>query len=281
MSDLTQPSPSHPAPAQPATPQPPPVPPEHPSQTEYDRLVKYFDKLVKYSILAITFILSIAAAFLWKSTEEVKSQAAASIKATQDSANHEISEIGKAAQATAKAEAQNAIDAAFEKQNVQRLIENTAQKKVDAAVEVAVQKNLGARVEAFRNLIAEIGEISNHGAQLRLGYRAGLDYLLKKRESPDPTVKAYASSTLTLIAADYEQAEANDLPAQNPAMGPYPNMTPKQLMQVIRSAQDPQGPIQISRAFYVMKKKVSWDVPMFDIPAAEKWCVQHKPTCDQ
>lgn len=68
---------------------------------------------------------------------------------------------------------------------------------------------------------------------------------------------------------------------QNPGVGPYPTMTPKQLMQAIRTAQDPQGAIQISRAFYVMKSRVRWDVTMLDIPAAEKWCTEHKPACDQ
>jgi citrate lyase gamma subunit len=135
----------------------------------------------------------------------VKSDATAAINATKESADHEISTIQKAAVDTAKAEAQKAIDAAFEEQNVQRMIENTAQKKVDAAVEAAVQNNLGARIEAFKSLLNDIGEISNHGAQLRLGFRSGLDYLVKAKQSADPTVRAYASSTLTEIAADCER----------------------------------------------------------------------------
>lgn len=263
---------------------PTPLPPELPAKTEYDRLTAYFDKLVKYSLLAITVILSIAAAFLWKSTDDVKSQAAASIKATQESANNEISEIGKVAQATASTEAQKAIDAAFEKQNVQRMIESTAQKKVDIAVEAAVEKNLGVRIEAFKNLINEIGEISNHGAQLRLGYQAGLDYLLIKRESRDPVVKAYASSTLAEIAADY-QTSLDKLIAGRPDFLLIANIadTPKKLMTVIRTKEeygiyDAQ---RTARAFSDMKARVHWNVSMFDIPAAEKWCTEHRPTCDQ
>jgi hypothetical protein len=41
------------------------------AKIEYDRLVEYFDKLVKYSLLAITIVLGIAGAFLWKSTDDV------------------------------------------------------------------------------------------------------------------------------------------------------------------------------------------------------------------
>jgi hypothetical protein len=258
--------------------------PEQPAKVEYDRLIAYFDKLVKYSLLAIGTILAIAGAFLWKNTSDVQSQAAASIKATQDSATHEISEIGKAAQATAKDEAQKAIETAFEKQNVERMIESAAQRKADAAVDTAVKKDLGAKIDAFRDFVIEIGEINNHGAQLRLDYRSGLDYLLKAKENPDRAVSDYASSTLRLIGADYEYAVANNnipieaaiftttLPAQFSA---------KDLMRMIRTAQDPHGPMKIAILFATMKGKVSWDVPMLDLPAAEKWCAQHKPKCDE
>jgi len=258
---------------------------ETPAKIEYDRLIAYFDKVLKLTLLGIGIIIGAASLFLWKNTDDVKTQAAASIKATQDSANHEVAEIGKAAQATAKEEAQKAIDAAFEKQNVQRLIESTAQRKVDAAVEAAVRRNLGARIEAFRTLINEIGEISNYGAQLRLGFRSGLSYILQKRESPDPTVRAYASSTLRTIAADYEKSEAifrTDY--QKPDFLFYPQLTAKQLMALIKTPPEDESPVvtnQIVQAFLDMKRRFHWDVQVFDVPAAEKWCAAHKPTCDQ
>ena len=258
--------------------------PEQPAKAEYDRLIAYFDKLVKYSLLAIGTIIAIAGAFLWKNTSDLQSQAAASIKATQDAATHAISEIGSASEVTAKDEAQKAIEAAFDKQNVERMIEGAAQRKADAAVDTAVKKDLGAKIDAFRDFVVEIGEINNHGAQLRLDFRSGLDYLLKARENPDPSVRAYASSTLRLIAADYENAVANNgipgeaalftttLPAQ---------FSPKDLMRMIHTAQDPHGPMKIAVLFATMKGKVSWDVPILDLPAAEKWCAAHKPKCDE
>ncbi len=59
-----------------------------------------------------------------------------------------------------------------------------------------------------------------------------------------------------------------------------PNATPKQLMVIIRTGQEPFSAQQTTWAFFDMKKRVHWDVPMFDIPAAEKWCAAHKPSCD-
>jgi citrate lyase gamma subunit len=258
--------------------------PESPAKIEYDRLIDYFDKVLKLTLLGISIIIGAAGLFLWKNTDDVKTQAAASIKATQDSADHEIAEIGKEAQATAKEEAQKAIDAAFEKQNVQRLIEGTVQRKVDVSVDSAVKKDLGAKVDAFRDFVIEIGEINNHGAQLRLDFRSGLDYLLKARQNTDPAIRAYASSTLTLISADYEYAVTR-LPIPMEAfLGTTTvpeQFSPKQLMQFIRTTEDPRGPTKIAIAFATMKKKVAWDVSTFDIPGAEKWCTSHKPKCDE
>jgi citrate lyase gamma subunit len=254
------------------------------AKIEYDRLIAYFDKLVKYSLLAITVIVGLAGGLLWKNTDEVKTQAAAAIETTQRSTTTQIAEIKTTAEATAKSEAEKAINAAFEKQSVQRLIESTAQRKVDAAVEVAVKRDLGAKVDAFRSFVIEIGEINNHGAQLRLDFRSGLDYLLKARQSADPAVRTYASSTLSLIAADYEYEVAHfpiPLEAAIATTSVPVQFSPKQLMELIRTAQDPRGPTKVAVGFATMKSKVGWDVPMFDIPAAEKWCAEHKAKCDQ
>ncbi|HKW61907.1 MAG TPA: hypothetical protein VJN89_05125 [Candidatus Acidoferrum sp.] len=267
----------------------PPLPPAQPTnptpsqaEIEYHSLKEHFEVLVKWSSIAISTIIAVAGLLLYNSVSDAKKDASEAIRATREAASAEISTIAKSASDTAKTEAQKAIDAAFEKQNVQRLIESAAQRKVDAAVDAAVQKNLGARIEAFRKLIGDIGEVANHGAQLRLDYRSGLDALLKAKESPDPTVRAYASSTLTEIAADYERwMTVPGAYTQNANSFFMPNLSPKMLMQVIRQVQDPLGPMQVTQAFLDMKKRVGWDVPMFDIPAAEKWCATHKPRCDE
>jgi hypothetical protein len=282
------------------TPSPPtstPAQPQPPSQAEieYRSLTTYFEKLVGYLKMlvtvtygAIVLVLAIAGVFLWKNTSEVKSEAAGAIEATKQSANQQIGSIGKEASAVAQSEAKKAIEATLEKQNIQRLIERTAQEKVGSAVEQQIQRDLGPKIDAFRNLITEVGEISNHGAQLRLGFRPGLEYLLKKMDSPDPTVKAYAKSTLVQIASDYEAVVSTRFPIGMPggptsplaALIPPPN-TPKsakELMMTIRTMPETHT---VAAAFMEMKKLVAWDVQTFDIPAAEKWCASHKPRCDQ
>src|SRR5262249_21723067 len=118
-------------------------------------------------------------------------------------------------------------------------------------------------------------EIANHGAQLRLGFRPGLDALVKELQNPDPTVRAYARATLTEVAADYEKTTSTTGPLLPP------NFETKYLLPTIRSDQGPFAPTRVAEAFQRLKAKTSWDVPMFDIPAAEKWCAEHKPKCDE
>jgi len=273
-------------------------PPQSPSQAEieYRSLTTYFEKLIQYLKLLVTvtygaifLVLAAAGIFLWKNTSDVRGEASRSIQDTQQSAKREIDDIGKSAATVAQSEARNAIETALDKPNIQRLIEHTTQEKVGRVVEQQVQTSLGPKIDAFKSLITEIGEISNHGAQLRLGFRPGLEYLVKKMDSPEPTIRAYAKSTLIQIGSDYEALLGRNygigLPGgptsalaaffSPPSLAPK---TPKELMGTIRSIESMNA---LAATFMDMKKVVAWDVQTFDIPAAEKWCSDHKPKCDQ
>jgi hypothetical protein len=50
------------------------------------------------------------------------------------------------------------------------------------------------------------------------------------------------------------------------------------LIGEIESDKGPMAASRIAEAFADMKQKVAWDV---DIPAAKKWCANHKPKCDE
>jgi hypothetical protein len=270
---------------------------QSPSQAEieYRSLTAYFEKLVEYLKLLVTvtyavilIALAVAGVLLWRNTSEVKEDASRAIQATQQSATQEIATIGRNASTVAQSEAQKAIDSALDRPNIQRLIEHTTQEKVGPAVDQQVRANLGPRIDAFRSLITEIGEISNHGAQLRLGFRPGLEYIVKRMGSPDPTVRAYAKSTLIQIGSDYEALVNRSYGVGFPGgpttalaafiPPPYTPKTPKELMGTIRTIETMNA---LAAGFIDMKKLVGWDVQTFDIPAAEKWCSDHQPKCDQ
>jgi hypothetical protein len=255
------------------------------AEVEYRSLTAYFEKLVKYTYGAIAVILAVAGLSLWRSTSDIKTDAAAAIIATKESANQQIMKIGAEAASTAQSAAQKAIDQVLEKPNIKQLIERTTQEKVGSAVEREIETKLAVRIDAFRTLIAEIGEISNHGAQLRLGFRSGLDYLVKKTSSPDATVREYAKSTLRLIGADYEQSlKGIVVPGGVTAVVMFGGIgmaeaakTPKGLMGIIHNAESAQ---LIAAAFIELKKITGMPVQVFDIPAAERWCAENRPKCD-
>ena len=283
-----------PPPPAPPPASPPQLPTANPStaEIEYRSLTAYFEKLVKYTYGAIAVILVVAGISLWKSTSDIKGDAAAAIIATKESANQQIGKIGADAATTAQSAAQKAIDQALAKSNVQQMIDRTTREKVGSAVEREIDTKLAARIDAFRNLIAEIGEISNHGGQLRLNFRSGLDYLVKKTNSADPTVREYAKSTLLLIGADYEERIKPLTNGTGPKVvqigerygGVLGGMgvaaaatTPKGLMGIIHNSDYPEI---VAAAFLDLKEMTGMPVRVFDIPAAERWCVEHGPKCD-
>ena len=53
---------------------------------------------------------------------------------------------------------------------------------------------------------------------------------------------------------------------------------PKMLMDIIRQHADP---LATAAAFHDLKLRLGWNVSTFDFPAAERWCDQHKPKCDE
>lgn len=199
---------SEPEGAQPEAPKPVPRPESHGevraqslSEIEYRSLTSYFERLVKYTYGAVLFVLTLAGVFLWRNISDVKRDADTAIVATKDTAAQEISKIGK----DASAEAQKSVNDALSAPNIQQMIERTTREKVDKAVDLAIEKNLGARINDFEKEIAAIGEVSNQGARLQLAYRPALDALVKEmRNDPSKTVRDYAKSTLLLVGSDYE-----------------------------------------------------------------------------
>ena len=265
-------------PAQAPKPPDPPIPQLSQAQIEYDRLTGYFEKLVKYTYGAILLVLAAAGVFLWRSTDDVKTQATAAIKTIQEKTKSEAQDV-------AKSEAQNAIDRAFEKENIEKMIEAAAQKKVGVALDEEVQRKLRERIDSVRVLTTKIAQVTNHSAMVLQGNRAGLDELRKDQEDSDSTVRAFATSTLKQLGANYERELTLTTPMDNTFQF-FPSYRLRDLMGKIRQFQGAHAPEEIAKAFLDMKRRVQsdglqWDVPTFDIAAAEKWCAVHKPKCDE
>ncbi|MBZ5646396.1 MAG: hypothetical protein LAN37_04140 [Acidobacteriia bacterium] len=265
----------------------PETPTEHsaPSvaEVEYRSLNAYFEKLVKLTYIAIGVVLAAVGLLIWKNVSEVKTEATDAIAAAKSGADRQIAKIESEAATIARSEAQKRIDEAFEKGNVQQLIERAAKEKVGTAVEREINQNLAQRMKILQDQITETGEISNAGARLRLGFRPALDTLTKKAESPNPAVREYAKSTIRMIGADYENVLIEGVPSGEARKKMLDNwITPapttvKGVVEVIRHSGNAHA---VAAAFLALRELTNTQFHIFDLPAVEDWCAQHRPKCD-
>jgi hypothetical protein len=241
----------------------PPPPTPSAAEIEYSSLTGYFEKVVKYTYGAIAVVIVLAAGLLWKSMSDLKSEATD----------------------TATREARKAISEALDTPKIQGMIQKAVKEKVGPAVDAELAKTLEARVRALETHIIELGEISNQGARLRIGLRSAIDALVKATNSSDPLLREYAKSTLRQIGADYETSIKQYMKTQpdtalaTAAKTTAPNQpkTPKEFMEIIRHSEDVY---LVAAAFHDLTKVVGTQIPAFDVPAAERWCAEHRPKCD-
>jgi hypothetical protein len=254
------------------------------AEVEYQKLNEYFERLLRLTLLAIGFVVAVAAAFLWKNVSDVKEQANAAITSTTDSAAREISKIGEDSAAVARAEAQKRIDEAFEKGNVQQMIERATRERVDAAVDREIEKKLVARIKGLQDEIAEMGDVAGAASRLRIGFREGLDSLVKQSGGSDESVRRYARGSLLMIGSDYQTALKKRFPDMSPSQiaGVFsnPQPPPKNLKELLETIRRSDNVDRVAAAFLLMSEMAGTDIKVFDIPAAEKWCAEHRPKCE-
>ncbi len=273
------PTPLNPLAGNPPTPaNTPPQPAERSlSEIEYRNLTSYFKYLLAITYVAVLLVAAAALYLVGRSVSDAKSDAAAAV-------SKEIKQVGDQAAQTAHDQAQKSVEGAFEKGNIQQTIEEVAKVKVGAAVDREIDKNLGSRIQVLESEIGEMGEVSNEGARLRLEFRPALEALLAKEHSPNRAVGDYAKSTLLLVGSDYElrikQAlgpnVAIPMAFQMRGINPPPK-TLKDVMEIIRRSSDVYG---VALGFVELNEMSAAQISVFDIPAAEKWCDEHKPRCD-
>jgi hypothetical protein len=250
------------------------------TEAEYRHLVSFFKWLVGATLTAIVLVGGFGTYFLGKSVLDIKNEANAAIVGTKEAASQEISKIGTEAATIARTEAQKHIDEAFEKRNIQAMIERTAREKVGDAVAEEIARNLGARIRQFETEIGDIGEVANEGARLRIGLRPALDALVKSTASPNKIVSQYARSTLILIGSDYEITLNRKLPSGFDLKTYFGVETPKNLKEVLNLIRHSEDVNVVALAFMQMRRTTGAQMQVFDVPAAERWCAENRPKCE-
>jgi hypothetical protein len=250
------------------------------AEIEYKSLNSYFERILKLTLLMITVVLAVAGTFLWRSSSDAKS----SIEVTRIEAAREIENVGKQSSEIARTEARQRIDEAFEKENVQQMIERVARERVDTAVDRQIDKNLSARIKGLQDEIAAIGDVAGAASRLRLGFREGWDTLVRQSNNSDESVRRYARASLLMIGADYETVlnkqfggmTATQLVASL-ASPKEPPKNPREVLEIIRHSDRMEA---VAASFLLLREMTGTKIQVFDIPTAEKWCADNKPKCE-
>jgi hypothetical protein len=250
------------------------------AEIEYKSLNAYFERILKHTLWAIGIVVAVAGALLLKSSSDAKS----SIDATRIEASREIENVGKQSSEIARTEARQRIDEAFEKGNIQQMIDRIARERVDAAVNREIEKSMGARIRIFQAEMADMGDVSAASSRLRLGFREGLNTLVKQSSNSDETVRRYARASLLIIGSDYETAlkkrHSNWDATQIEAIYFGPQPSPKTLKDFIQAIRHSDNMDAVAAAFVLMRDKTATKIQVFDIPGVEKWCADNKPKCE-
>lgn len=250
-------------------------------ENHYKELVEFFKHLVWLVSVAVGIVVAVGALFLYHNIDEVKRDAKKAIDKTRENANADIEKIRVEAGELAREEAKRNVEQAFKENNIQLLVESTAKKEVGDAVDRRVRVEVDKSMASIQEEIKSLGKLSDSGARLRLGMRAGLDGIwIVLTNAANQSTRDQARSLLISIANDYEAAikadmvlnsstnileyvrRYTDFPAE------IPIDTCSNLLQVIRTESNMRN---VALAYFMLREKSGRRFQLFSEDAVETW----------
>jgi hypothetical protein len=113
----------------------------------------------------------------YAAVDRTREDAKTAISHTTDATSLQISQIRERSATIAIGEAQKRVDEAFRTTNVQKLVEESAQRQVGPVIDRKVQTEVDREMASLQDEISALGQIADAGLQMRIGIRAGLDEL--------------------------------------------------------------------------------------------------------
>jgi hypothetical protein len=248
------------------------------AKSHYTELLAYFKHLVWLTFGALTLITLVGGYFFSSSLQNTL--AAIKTNATQ----------------LAETEAKKRVSEAFEEKNIKAEIADVARDKIGTITDKMIEQQLTSKLQPIQQRIILIGRISECEARIHVGFRSALMELNTiLREATDPSVRQFASSTLTTTTEAYDsfwQASpqwqaALHQPSSQLVMvlnqqryvngGSDPVSDLGGVVHVINEDQDLNG---VAIATLIFRQMTGYkDVKMFDFAAVNKWCASHEPQC--
>jgi hypothetical protein len=194
-------------------------------EEKYEKLIGYFKYLITITGSAITIIVAVALYFTYnnlsdlrkevkESTTEYKetikefnSYAQKAIDQTQTQSNNQIALISTEAKQLALTAAKEKIDQTFERENIDKLIEEAAERKLGKEIDVIVNKKLSEAIKITDEQLNIIPDLILSADKVRWGDRKALDYLDSiQRVTDNPKIKQLIKIIIGGKIVDYNNS---------------------------------------------------------------------------
>ena len=150
----------------------------------FDQMFSYFKYLVSITSASIVLIVAVGTWYLGSNMREVRDNA----------------------EKTAISESQKAVEKAFRTENIQEMINKSAEKEIKGAIQVEIAKQM-EKVRPNQTDVTTASLVSDAVARMRNFYRSGLTDIMAVLNNPnvDPMMKNSTRTFLRSVARDYEK----------------------------------------------------------------------------
>lgn len=266
------------------------------SQIHYEELRKYFESLVRITLIALGIIIAAGAYFFFSNvgdlrrdiTEKVvtiRDDAKSSIENTSALAKQSIEGIKNEASVLAKNEARNRVDEEFKYSNITSLIDAAATREVGEAIQKRIADEVYRLTPKIQTEMSEIGKIADMASRMRKGFRNGMTDLLKiQNTTSSENIKQLASDLFIRISSDYDSVSTKiasewfgDKISNAMSFLEIPDKANDSLViaKLVDKIENSNDLNLVSISFIFLRKSVKVPFPMFDIKAVQNWKKEH------
>jgi hypothetical protein len=192
---------------------------------KYEKLISYFKYLVTVTGSAITIIVAVALYFTYNNLSELRNEVRESsieyketikefndyaqnaIDQTQNQTNKQISLISTEAKQLALTAAKEKIEQTFESENINKLIEDAAERKLENEIDLIVNKKLSDANKIIDEQLNIIPNLILYTDNVRQGDRKAFEFLDSLyRNTNNEKIKELTKNIIAGKTKDYDEA---------------------------------------------------------------------------
>ena len=261
---------------------------EHPAELQYIYLTKYFESLVKYTLIALGIVVAVGSFFFFKNISDIKEEQEKRVTLYERDAKSKVDYIIDSIKFNAKKiainEAQLQVKQAFEENKISTMVENAAKEKIGVSLNAMVESEVNRYRYSLKQTFNQLSNLSDLASKARIGYRSSFEELvIISNKFEDSTISLIAKDHVNRLKKDYYSA-TKDLPKYylSRHMQLY-NTTDNwrsedsvDISNLVLFIKKNQGLQSLAIAFQYLNEWVGTNIEMFDFLAVAKWWEKNK-----